>query len=256
MLRYFFASLLVIFLTVPPSFSQEPSPQPTPAPVTLTPNKTAGLELPPDQNVEFDEGFIPIQAQCKGDVKWLVVSQVKVKYITTPGNSLIVSVPPQGGVISVFAVGLVDGKITEFVRTNITVKGIGPTPPNPPPNPPILPPNPPNPPPNPPNPAPQAGPLHITFVVDLNNTTPELAQVLNSQSIQQAVKGKGNFLRLYDMKSPIVAQRKLDTFVTKVGGSAVMIVQNNAGQVLQAIAIPRTEPEVLAIINQFTGGKQ
>jgi hypothetical protein len=213
-------------------------------------NKVVGLELPPEQTVNFDEGFVPILAQCKGEVKWLVVSQVNVKYITMPGNSIIISVPPQGGAISVFAVGIVDGKLTDFARTSITVRG-GLAPPGPAPGPG------PNPGPGPapgPNP-PQGGPFHITFIVDLNNTTPELAQVLNSQAIQQAVKNKGNFLRLYDIRSPVVAQKKLDQVVQRVGGSAVVVIQNNAGAVLQAVAIPRTEQEVLGIINQFAGGQ-
>jgi hypothetical protein len=245
MLKYLLSSLLIIISLTFPVLSQEPSKAKTPS-ASATPqaveasaNKVTGLELPIDQTVSFDEGFVPILAQCKGEVKWLVVSQVKVKYITMPGNSIIISVPPQGGTISVFAVGIVDGKFTEFAKTNITVTpgAIAQNPPGP----------------NPPGPVQGAGPLHITFIVDLNNTTPEMASVLNSQAIQQAVRNKGNYLRLYDMRSPVVAQKKLDQVVQKVGGSAVMVIQNNTGLVLQALPVPRTEQEVLAIISQFGG---
>ncbi len=232
MRKFFLGSLLFLAVLMPISAQDGKAP-----PVEAAASKVDGLELPPDQNVGLDEGFVNIQAKCKGEVKWLVISASKIKYITLPQNTIIVSVPPQAGLsINVFAVGVVDGKLTEFARTTITTTGSGPGPgPGP-------------------GPTPVTGPLHVTFVVDLNNVTPELAVVLNSQTLRQSITSKGNFFRLYDLKSPVVAQKKLDSVVQRVGGSAVMVIQRNDGHVLVAQAIPRTEAEVITVINQ-AGGK-
>jgi hypothetical protein len=89
---------------------------------TQTTNKVDNLLLPADQAVKSDEGFIVIKAECKGSVKWLVISPKPVKYITNEqNNTLIVGIPPSGSV-TVLAVGLCENKLTEFAKTIITVK--------------------------------------------------------------------------------------------------------------------------------------
>lgn len=237
-----FAPILAVLLLATSVFAQSDGPA---TPKQDVPPVSAavvpGLELPADQNVSYDEGFVNIQAKCKGDVKWLVVAAVKVKYITVPQtNSIIISVPPQGGVISVFGVGLVDGKMTEFARTNINVSGGTPTP-GPGPNP--------NPSPTP-NPIP-SGKLHVTILIDMNNPTPALAKLVNSESLRKGINQRGHWFRLYDIKSPIVAQKKLDNVVQTVGGNAVMIVQTNDGRIIDARALPSSESEILSLISQM-----
>jgi hypothetical protein len=231
MMKRLCISLLLIFaMFIPASAQESVSKAKAPPGIEASASKVEGLELPPDQNVNSDEGFVNIQAKCKGEVKWLVVSATKVKYVTLPQNTIIVSIPAQSGVtITVFAVGAVEGKLTDFARTIITVAGANPVPPVP--NPPI------------------GGPLHITFLVDLNNVTPDLANILNSQTLRQAITTKGNFFRLYDIKSPVVTQKKLDGIVQKVGGSSVMVIQRNDGFVVGAQVIPKTEAEVIRIIS-------
>lgn len=192
-------------------------------------NKSDGLELPADQTVKFDEGFVTLQAKCKGEVKWLVISAVKIKYFSMPGNSIVVSVPPQGGLVTVFAVGLVDGKLTEFARTNITISGAKPPAPTP-------------------TPTPVTGPMHVTFIVDLNNSSPELGQIINSQKIRQAVTTKGSFYRLYDIKSPVLKEKGLDKAVQELGGVPVIIIQSNTGKIEQKFKMPKTEAEVLQLL--------
>ena len=254
-------SCLIVFLALAASaYAQGPpfpkgdngeSSPPSPKTAKLAAgSKVDGLELPPDYTVAGDEGFVTLQAKTKGSVKWLVISGVKVKYISIPDNSIIVSVPPTGGLITVFAVAVVDGKLTDFARTNITVT-TGPPGPNPPnPNPPN--PNPPNP--NPPNPNPPVTTaLHVTFFVDLNNTTAEIAGILNSQQLRNAITAKGNFFRYYDIKSPIVAQKKLEGAIQKAGGSFVIIVQRSDGAVIMAEVMPRTEQEVAALLQKVGG---
>jgi len=203
-------------------------------------NKVDGLELPANQTVSSDEGFLNIKAKTSGQIKWLVVSAVKVKYISIPQtNSIVISVPPQGGTITVFAVALVDGKLTDFARTNVIVNSQNGT----------TPPSPPNPPPV------GSGPLHITFLVDLNNMTPGLAQILNSQTLRQNISTSGNFFRLYDLKSPIITTKKLDSIVNKVGGNAIIVIQRNDGYVLNAQKVPQTETQVMQLISKYSGGQ-
>lgn len=236
MRNIFFTLLLVIGMTSM-GYAQESKVLPKTADLSA-PSKVDGLELPADQTVSFDEGFINLTAKCSGQVKWLVVSVVKVKYQTIPqNNSIIISVPPGGGLITVFAIGVVDGKMTEFARTNINVATPVNGGPDPIPNPKtgvIAP--------------PVEGPLHVTFLIDMNNPTPALTQLLNSQSLRTAVQAKG-FFRIYDIKAPVVAEKKLDALVAKVGGSAVMIVQRNDGAVISAVVIPNTEAAILAVVN-------
>ena len=205
-------------------------------------NKLDELELPADQTVKNDEGFITIQAKCKGEVKWLVVSAIKIKYFTLPqGNTIVISIPPQGGLINIFAVGLVDGKLTDFARTNITITSGGNVPVPPGPNP----------------PGPVAGaPFHVTFVADLNNPTPELAQILNSQKIRETITSKTAYYRLYDANSPVLKEKGLDKVVQKWGGVPIMIVQDNGGNIKgQPTRVPRTEAEVLQYLNSVLGGQ-
>ena len=240
-------SVLLLGL-ISPALSQNPPSVtvPTVTPLMAAGNKLDGLELPADQTVKNDEGFITIQAKCKGEVKWLVVSAIKIKYFTLPqGNTIVISIPPQGGLINIFAVGLVDGKLTDFARTNITITGGGNVP---------IPPGP-NPGPNPPGPV-AGAPFHVTFVADLNNSTPELAQILNSQKIRETIISKNAYYRLYDANSPVLKEKGLDKVVQKWGGIPIMIVQDNGGNIKgQPTRVPRTEAEVLQYLNSVLGGQ-
>lgn len=239
MLIRILTTLLAIALLVTPVLAQDTGPVPPKqspvAPTATTASSVPGLDLPADQTVSYDEGFVNIQAKCKGPVKWLVVAGLKVKYITVvQTNTIIISVPPQGGTISVFAAGLVDGNMTDFARTNITING------------PV-----PGPAPGPgPAPAP-AGKLHVTFLIDMNNPTPEIAKLMNSETLTNSIRSMGAEPRLYDLKSPIVAQKKLDAVAQLVGGSYVMIVQANDGRVLDKRPIPATEGEIISIVSKL-----
>ncbi len=224
---------------------------PASAPIASA-NKVDGLELPPDQIVAPDEGFINITAKCKGSVKWLVISTVKVKFVTNDAtNSIIVSVPTASGtLVNVFAIGMVDGKPTEFVKTSIQVAGTSTQAQDPTQTIPTVPAQPIF----PTNPAvATAAKFHLTFIVDMNNAAPELATLLNSDVLRKAVSDKGGFLRIYDKTSPIIAQKKLDGLVQRVNGGPTMIMQSAGGNVLNAdqLFIPKTDREVISLINKY-----
>jgi hypothetical protein len=199
-----------------------------------------GLELPNDLAVNYDEGFVTIEAKCKGSVKWLVLSGVKIKYFTLPtSNTIIVSIPPQSALVTIFAVGQVDNKLTDFAKMTITVNG--PTGPTPGPGP-------------GPNPTPISGPKHVTFVVDLNNTSPALAQILNSQKVREAITTRNSFYRLYDAQSPVLKEKGLAKIVSDSGGPPLIIIQDNQGNVRAKQRIPNTEAEVIQYLSQVLGG--
>jgi len=204
-------------------------------------NKVEGLEIPPDMEVNPDEGFVALQANAKGTVKWLVISQAKVKFLTNDtANTIIISVP-QSGQINVFAVALVDNKITDFAKTSIVVKGSKPEPnvdPNPKPNPNV-------------DPKPTGLPLHVTFVFDVNENTPDIASVLNSQELRKYVTDNKSFFRVYDLNSDVVKNKKLDTIIPKVGTNNMMVVQESDGNLLYASPIPKTDKEALEVLKKY-----
>jgi len=227
---------LLIFATV--SLAQIPIPTVSyPLPTTTLSAKVEGLELPEDIIVENSEGFMLVQAKSKGKVKWLVVSQSKVKYVANEEtNSLVVAVP-QSGTVSIFAVSLVDSKLTEFAKTSITVKGTKPVDPTDPVKPVVV----------------VKEGLHVTFLFDFNNSNSELAAILNSKPIRDEITKTKSYYKVYDIASPIVKNKKLDTLLEKTGNS-LFIVQSSDGTVLHYSAIPKTEKEVLDVLTKITKG--
>jgi hypothetical protein len=115
-MKYFFLSLLLGFSST--NYNQ----QKNDADKKETPNKVENLTLPPDIQVDPDEGFVVIKADCKGSVKWLVLSNKPTKYLAyETSNTLILGVP-SSGTITIFAIGLCDGKQTEYAKTVVSVK--------------------------------------------------------------------------------------------------------------------------------------
>jgi hypothetical protein len=85
-------------------------------------NKVNGLELPKPMVVKPSEGFVVVEARCKGTVKWLLVSEGKVKYLENNSNNSVTVAVPQSGEVAVFAIGLVDSKMTDFAVTTISTE--------------------------------------------------------------------------------------------------------------------------------------
>lgn len=216
------------------------------SPIYSITNKVEGLELPEPITVDSSEGFLVVQAKSKGTVKWFVVGNAKVKYVANDvANSLIVSVP-QSGSINVFAIALVEGKLTDFARTDINVKGVKPDPVKPDPTDPV-------------------DPdvviekvtegLHVTFLIDYNQSTPDIAAVLNSKDIRDIILKTKSFYKVYDANSLVVKQKKMDTLLKKLGSNNLFVVQKTDGTVLYYSTIPKTEAEVIKILNKITKGE-
>jgi len=239
-MRTTLAGILLFILNLS-SFAIDPPPIPQ-SPVASITNKVEGLELPDPITVDSNEGFLLVQAKTKGQVKWFVICSNKVKYVANEAaNSLIVSVP-QSGSINIFAIALVDGKLTDFVRTDVTVKSVKPDPINPTPvDPEIV-------------PEKVTEGLHVTFLLDYNESSPDLASVLNSKEIREEITKTKSFFKVYDVNSPVVKEKKMDTLLKKTGNT-LFVVQKNDGTVLYYSAIPKTDKEVIAILNKITKGE-
>ena len=117
MLKYLSYAVLAVFMCLPmQSMSQKPI---VPA---KSVTKAEGIELP-NEVVANVGGFTMVQAKCAGTVKWLVVSDKNINYLEDSGKKAIVLASvPENAQITVFAVGLVDGKITDFVSTKVVEK--------------------------------------------------------------------------------------------------------------------------------------
>lgn len=241
MLKKLSSIVLFLALFTNISFSQSPPVPPVPTPNSNKANKVEGLELPSDAEVASDEGFVSVYSICKGSVKWLVICQNKIKYIVNDNNnSIIVSVPHTGS-ITIFAVGLVENKMTEFAKTVITVKGSNPNPPDPNVNPNVKP---------TPTPKPSSS-LHVTFVLDFNDSTPEIASVINSQVVRKTIADGKSYVRVYDVTNSIVSDKKLDQVLKQVGGDNMMLIQDSDGKVLFASPIPKTESEAVVTLKKY-----
>lgn len=236
-----FITALILFVISFSCFAIDPPPIPQ-SPVASINNKVEGLELPDPINVDSNEGFLLVQAKTKGQVKWFVICSNKVKYVANDAaNSLIVSVP-QSGSINIFAIALVDGKLTDFARTDVTVKSVKPDPVNPTPvDPEVV-------------PEKVTEGLHVTFLLDYNESTPDLAAVLNSKEIRDEITKTKSFFKVYDVNSQVVKEKKMDTLLKKTGNT-LLVVQKGDGTVLYYSAIPKTDKEVVAILNKITKGE-
>ncbi len=216
-------------------------------------NRVDGLELPLDAKVPSDEGFVLVQAKCEGPVRWLVIRQDNVKVKTAvndAANQITVSIPAQSCIISIYAVGSINGDLTEFARTQLLVEGKGPVTP--------LPPNPnpdPNPNPNPnPKPIPIDAKLNVTVILDYSAVTPEMAKLLNDGPMRKTLADKGHTLRIYDVKDRVVTDKKLDQAMAKFNvPPPAIIVQLADGTVTNVIPLSKTVTDFLNLFHATSG---
>lgn len=205
-------------------------------------HKVAGLELPAPQEVAPDEGFVILVAECKGQVDWLVLStSVRIKYkVSDADKSITVAVPSNGGEVVIFCVGVVDGKLTPFARTSITVRG-------------------------PPGPAPQPGPgvlpagtkLYLTIVESSNHgdRTPEIAAVVTSAALRQKLEAQGHKVRNYTADDPVLKAKGLEPSLKRIGKLPALIAiassDGKTGKVVLEAPLPLSETEFLNTINRL-----
>ncbi len=210
----------------------------------VTNNKVDGLELPADLTVDYNDGYINVEAKTTGDqVDWIVLSDIKIKYEKKNDKALTIGLPKIETSIIVYAISNPATKLAH-VKMVITIKG--PAPPSVT-TPPVT---------TPPVTTPSAQPinkLHVTFIIDTSKVTEEQAQILNSPTLRKSLLDNGHVLRILDFKSPQLAAKKLDGFVKNEGGPPVLIIQTVDGVVKYSKTTPKAEAEILLQINSIAG---
>jgi hypothetical protein len=92
-------------------------------------------------------------------------------------------------------------------------------------------------------------------LTDYNESTPDIAAVLNSKEIRDIVLKTKSFYKVYDVNSLVVKQKKMDTLLKKLSSNNLFVVQKTDGTVLYYSSIPKTEVEVVKILNKITKGE-
>ena len=204
-------------------------------------NEVAGLKLPAPKTVEYDAQFITVTAETKGAVKWLVLStsqKLKYKVHKEDGNEVDVGIPPEESVITIFAIALVDGKMTDYARTDITVKG--PPGPGPAPNPPA---------------SVVKLPLHVTIVEDPTKRTPEIRDIIDSAPLRAQLESQKCITRVYSKNDPKLVEKGIDKLVATMT-MPVLIIQDSDGRLLFSDRLPLTQSGVLNVVAKvLAGGK-
>jgi hypothetical protein len=228
-----------------------------PKPVALS-NSATGITLPAGFTKTVADQYVDVSADCKGPVTWLITSATVVpKYTDRGNNTVTVGIPNTAAVISVYAVGLVDGKLTTFVRTDITVLAADP---NAQPQPPPAPgPTPVTPTPVTPTPAPVAAspPYHVSIVEDpTQQRAPALAQILDSPTITTTLAPPNYKLYDLDISSDLVKAKGLAAKIDAAKKSrpdwatvpAWLVVQRSNGVVTLVVPVPATEAALVQAV--------
>lgn len=205
-------------------------------------NEVTGLKLPPSSEVKYDEGFVTITAETKGTVKWLVLStsaKVKFRVHPTVPNEITIAVPPFESAITVFAIAVVDGKQTDFARTDIIVKGGGPAP-GPGPG---------------PAPDPNAGaPFHLNIIEDPAKRNTGIRSIVDNPELREQLKTKQVQMRVFstsDTKS--IKELNFEKAYQKYG-APVMIFTDKKGNALIVETLPADKDALLRRIGPTVGG--
>jgi hypothetical protein len=219
--------------------------QDVPAPAKAGPHAVEGLVLPEASEISYTEGFVDLQAQTKGTVKWLVLStstKVKFRVRESLPNEITIAVPPFEAAITVFAIAVVDGKQTEFARTDLVIKG--PTNPLPPPGP-----GPPD-----PKPGPLTPPFYLSIVEDPATRTPGINSIVGDAELRESLKTKQVKMRVFSAGNAADLKRFNFDEAVKAKGVPLMILQDKTGKGVAVERLPADKAAFLKRLGELLGG--
>lgn len=256
----FLATVLLLGSTT--LLAQTPSPKAPPTPPVATkpdkakpdpkkvetpngPNVVPGLSIPAGFDVQWDEGFISLDATSTGPVDWIVLTSAdKIKYRKISDKSIDISVPPVECTITVFCYGVIDGKPTAAARCDINVKG--PQGKRPPPNTKPT-----------PNPTPsEDGPFIVTIVEDPTARDPAFTILTKYVDTSNALIQAGHKPFRLSINDPrtkawlnaAAAKDKKFADALKSTGTPMVVIQDMAGRAVGVIPCPKTKEDLLAIL--------
>lgn len=183
------------------------------------PNKVEGLELPAKISVPTEQKTVVVQAKCSGLVKWVVTSKENTKYTIDEQTNKITINLPSSGEMNVLAIGILNGKVTEFASTQISVmpkKEIK---------------------------IPNEQLPKVTMFLNYAKLTSEELKIINNQYTNLYTK-----YRCYDINSPILETEKYMGIAKTPNQESLMVIEGTDGKVLWSGPVPKTEKEVAEII--------
>ncbi len=83
----------------------------------------------------------------------------------------------------------------------------------------------------------------------------DIAAVLNSKDIRDIILKTKSFYKVYDVSSKVVKDKNMDTLLKKLNSNNLFVVQKTDGTVLYYSTIPKTEAEVIKVLNKITKGE-
>lgn len=220
----YIVSMLLFALMPLVAFSQPPG------------NKNAQIELPSDMEVSSKQRSVKVTAKTDGtELHWLVIGTapgLDVQWDDVGSKSIRVYPNDADDEILVIVYTTIAMKATPPVSMLIRVyTGQKPDPTKPDPAKPD--PGVPD-----PGPGPKSGRIaaHVTFIIDAQKSTPEIAAVLNDPGLRKFVADAG--IRLHspiDVKSQVVVRPKgLLPAVQQAGGPPCVVIQEASGAIIGA----------------------
>ena len=74
------------------------------------------------------------------------------------------------------------------------------------------------------------------------------------RSVRDIITNTNSYYKVYDINSKIVKDKNMDTLLKKTGNT-LFVVQKSDGTVLYYSAIPKTDAEVVKVLNKITKGE-
>ena len=186
-------------------------------------NKVKDLELPPSVELDASKKTHTIEGKCQGVIKWLVASDIKTKYTIEENKNTITIQLPSSGSVDVIAIGIIEGRPTEFATTKIRVKGEDKK-----------------------LPLVEKKPPTIYAFVDFKTLSDKKLNLFDT--IYQ--NKKINFV-CNDLSSPLLTQPKFRELYQEVSGNSLLVVEDDSGKIILSQTVPSNDQELLEIVKRY-----
>ena len=187
-------------------------------------NKVADLELPPNTVVEASKKTITVDGKCQGLIKWLVTSDIPTKYTVNESKNSVTINLPESGNINVIALGIINGKATDFAITNIKIKGEDKK-----------------------LPIVEKTQSSVYVFADIKNISQEKLNLFDTLYQNKNIK----FL-LNDLSSPLLLQTKYSEIYQSLNQKSLLLVEDSTGKIIYAQPLPQDTQSILEILKQYS----
>jgi hypothetical protein len=191
---------------------------------TSAQNKVKDLELPANAEIDAAKRAHTVEGKCQGLIKWFVTSDTKTKYtINETKNSITINLPPTGNV-HVIAIGIIEGKPTEFATTKITVKGEEKK-----------------------LPLVEKKPPTLYLFVDFKTISEKNLNLFDTLYQNKKI----NFV-CNDLSSPMLTQSKFSELYQQINSNSLLVVEDENGKIILWQTVPNNDQELLEIVKRYS----